>query len=118
MRDSKLHELKVARLQAQINTIKNQLDKWLEKDKEKRNALRQTLTVLESTLEDVQAIRLIVDKNADYGELCGYDTYDDYRINNYEYEFDNPDGEGYPDWWLEKEEYELLKRVYKRVYYL
>lgn len=47
-------------------------------------------------------------------DFMDYDTYEDYYQNYFEQSFE--DSDGYPDWWLTKEEFELLKDVFGKKY--
>ena len=111
-----LYEFKVKRIEKQIAFIKTELNSWVVKDKDQRALLKSTLECLESELEDVKALAIIVEKGVELGDIYGYETYQDYRINYYEEEMDANNGEGYPYWWLEEEQFNLLKKVFSRNY--
>ena len=46
-------------------------------------------------------------------DFMDYDTYEDYYQNYFEQSFEDSDGEGYPDWWLEKDEFTLLNHFFR-----
>ena len=46
-------------------------------------------------------------------DFMDYDTYEDYYQNYFEQSFEDEDGEGYPDWWLEKDEFALLNQFFR-----
>ena len=65
---------------------------------------------------DHKAIEILREKlmyEVDPFDFREYDTYEDYEQQYYEHRFDDPDGEGYPDWYLKKEEFELLKEKFR-----
>lgn len=62
------------------------------------------------------ALETIVDKlryEIDPFDFLDYETYQDYQLQYYEHQFDDPDGEGYPEWYLTKEQFETLTLLFK-----
>ena len=43
-------------------------------------------------------------------DFMDYDTYEDYYQNDFEQRYE--DENDYPDWWLEEDEFNLLKEVF------
>lgn len=61
-----------------------------------------------------KAIKIIKNKlmyEVEPFDFMDYDTYEDYYQNYFEQRYEEENN--YPDWWLTKEEFELLKSVFK-----
>lgn len=62
-----------------------------------------------------KAVKIIRNKlmyEVDPFDFMDYETYEDYRINYFEQRFE--DENDYPEWWLEEDEFNLLKEVFAR----
>lgn len=46
-------------------------------------------------------------------DFMDYETYEDYEAQYYEARFEENNGEGFPEWYLTKDEFELLKDLFK-----
>ena len=66
-----------------------------------------------------KAVKIIRNKlmyEVDPFDFMEYETYEDYYQNYYEEIYESKYGEGYPNWWLEKDEFNLLKEVFGKKY--
>lgn len=79
------------------------------------NNLEISKVVKEQLIEDVKAIKILCEKHLEFADVYGYENYESYRINYYDYEYEQ--NNDYPDWYLTREEFEIIKRVSKRNYY-
>ena len=62
-----------------------------------------------------KAVKIIRNKlmyEVDPFDFMDYETYEDYRINYFEQRFE--DENDYPEWWLEEDEFNLLKEVFAK----
>ena len=65
----------------------------------------------------LKAIKIIKNKlmyEIEPFDFMDYDTYEDYHQNYFEQRYE--DENDYPDWWLTKDEFELLKDVFGKKY--
>lgn len=79
-------------------------------------ALKETDTLRVENQNLKRVINIIKTKlmyEVDPFDFMDYDTYEDYYQNYFEQSFEDSDGEGYPDWWLEKDEFDLLNHFFR-----
>lgn len=79
-------------------------------------ALKETDTLRVENQNLKRVINIIKTKlmyEVDPFDFMDYATYKDYYQNYFEQAFEDEDGEGYPDWWLEKDEFTLLNHFFR-----
>lgn len=84
--------------------------------KEQVSEMESRFTSSMELIKCKKAVAILKEKlmyEVDPFDFRDYESYEDYEAQYYESRFEDPDDEGYPEWYLTKDEFELLKEMFR-----